>query len=78
LVHGYILIKAALGKALDVAAEVAKVEGVKGACAVTGAYDIVATFEVEDLTDVADVVVKGIHSIEGVCSTQTAICVSCK
>ncbi|MFQ6095859.1 MAG: Lrp/AsnC ligand binding domain-containing protein [Candidatus Bathyarchaeia archaeon] len=68
----------ALGKVLDVAAEIAKIKGVKSACAVTGAYDIIAMFEVENLTDVADVVVKGIHSIEGVCSTQTAICVSCK
>lgn len=78
MVHGYVLIEAALGKALDVAVEVAKVEGVETACAVTGAFDIIATFDVKDLADVANVVVKGIHRIEGVCSTQTAICVFCK
>lgn len=77
MVHGCVLINVALGKALDVASEVAKIKGVKSACAVTGAYDIIAMFEVENLTDVADVVVKGVHRIEGVCSTQTAICVSC-
>lgn len=77
MVHGYVLIKAALGKALEVATEIAKVNGVKSACAVTGAYDIIATFEVEKLTDIAEVVVKGIHCVEGVCGTQTAICVTC-
>ena len=77
MVHGCVLINVALGKALDVASEVAKIKGVKSACAVTGAYDIIAMFEVENLTDIADVVVKGVHRIEGVCSTQTAICVSC-
>jgi len=78
LVHGYVLIKSALGKALDVAAKVSKVKGVEAACAVTGAFDIIATFDVKDLTDIANVVVKGIHCIEGVCETQTAICVSCE
>lgn len=77
MVHGYILISAALGKALDVAAKVAKVKGVETACAVTGAFDVIATFDVKDLTDVADIVVKGIHCVEGVCGTQTSICVSC-
>lgn len=77
MVHGCVLITVALGKVLDVVAEVAKIKGVKSACAVTGPYDIIAMFEVENLTDVADVVVKGIHRVEGVCSTQTAICVSC-
>lgn len=78
MAHGCVLIKTSLGKALDVAAEVAKIEGVKSACAVTGEFDIIAMFDVEDLADIADVVVKGIHRVEGVCETQTAICVSCK
>jgi len=77
LVHGYVLIKTALGKALDVVAEVAKVEGIKSACAVAGEYDIVAIVEVEKLTEIAETVVNKIHGIEGVCSTQTLICVYC-
>jgi len=77
LVHGYVLIKTALGKALDVVAEVAKVEGIKSACAVTGEYDIVAMVEVEKLSEIAETVVNKIHCIEGVCSTQTLICVYC-
>jgi len=78
MVHGYILVKAALGRALEVAEKVAEVKGVKKACAVTGTYDVIATFEVEDLKEIADIVVKGIHTIDGVCGTETSICVSCE
>jgi len=77
LVHAYVLITTALGKALEVADEVANVEGVKGACAVTGAFDIIATVDAKKLTDVAELVVNKIHCIEGVCGTQTLICVTC-
>ena len=78
MVHGYVLIKVSLGKAIDVAVEVGKVKGVRNHCAVTGAFDVIATFDVKDLADIADVVAKGIHQIEGVCGTQTAICVRCE
>ena len=77
MVCAYVLITAALGTTLEVVEEAAKVEGVKSACAVTGAFDIIATVEVDKLTDVAELVVKKIHCIEGVCGTQTLICVTC-
>lgn len=77
MVHAYVLITTSLGKALEVADKVAKVEGVKSACAVTGAFDIIATVDAEKLTDVAELVVNKIHCIEGVCGTQTLICVTC-
>jgi len=44
---------------------------------VTGAYDIVVTVDVEKLTDVGELVVNKIHAVDGVCSTQTLICVVC-
>ncbi|MFB0503996.1 MAG: Lrp/AsnC ligand binding domain-containing protein [Candidatus Bathyarchaeia archaeon] len=69
------MIKVSLAKAIDDAAEVGRLKGVRNHCAVTGAFDVIATFGVKDLADAADVVVKGIHQIEGVCRTQTAICV---
>ncbi len=77
MVCAYVLISTSLGKALEVADKVAKVEGVKSACAVTGAFDIIATVDVEKLSDVAELVVNRIHCIEGVCGTQTLICVTC-
>jgi len=76
LVYAYVLIQTALGKALKVVEETSKIEGVKSTCAVTGAYDVVAVIEVEKISDIADLVVNKIHRIEGVCGTQTLICVS--
>ena len=77
MVCAYVLITTALGKALEVVDKVANVKGVKSACAVTGAFDIIATLDVEKLADVAQLVVNKIHCIEGVCGTQTLICVTC-
>ena len=76
MVCAYVLIQATLGKALNVVKEVSKIEGVKSASAVTGAYDVVAVVEVEKISGIADLVVNKIHQIEGVCSTQTLICVA--
>jgi len=76
LVCAYVLIRTALGKALKVVEEASQIEGVKSACAVTGAYDVVAVVEVEKISDIADLVVNKIHCVDGVCSTQTLICVS--
>ena len=76
MVCAYVLIRTALGKALKVVEEASKIEGVKSASAVTGAYDVVAVVEVEKISDIADLVVNKIHCIDGVCGTQTLICVS--
>ena len=76
MVHAYVLIQTTLGKALKVVEETSKIEEVKSTCAVTGAYDVVAVIEVEKISDIAGLVVNKIHRIEGVCSTQTLICVS--
>ena len=76
MVYAYVLIRTALGKALKVVEEASKIEGVKSASAVTGAYDVVAVVEVEKISDIADLVVNKIHCIDGVCGTQTLICVS--
>jgi len=78
LVCAYILVNTALGKALDVASKIGKLKGVESACAVTGPHDIVVTVNIEKLTGVAELVVNKIHCIEGVCGTQTLICVTCE
>jgi len=52
-----------------------RVEGVKEAYPVTGHCDIVAVIEVPDLKALATLVTKCIHSIKGVESTETLICV---
>ena len=76
MVRAYVLIQTVLGKALNVVEEISKIEGVKDASAVTGAYDVVAVIEVGDISDIAELVVNKIHRVNGVCSTQTLICVT--
>jgi DNA-binding Lrp family transcriptional regulator len=75
MINGYIFITAATGLALDVVTEVRKIKGISKACSVAGPYDIIASFEVPELKDIGKVVVKGIHQIEGVFETETAICI---
>jgi DNA-binding Lrp family transcriptional regulator len=77
LVTGYVFIDAEKGRALEVVSEIVKIKGVKTACAVTGTFDVIATFEVKEIKDIGEAVVKGIHGVDGVYLTQTAICVKC-
>ncbi|MBS7640362.1 MAG: Lrp/AsnC ligand binding domain-containing protein [Candidatus Bathyarchaeia archaeon] len=61
---------------LDMVLEAVKrVEGVKEAYPVTGHCDIIAVVEVPDLKALANLVTKCIHTIKGVESTETLICV---
>jgi len=77
LVTGYVFIDAEKGRALEVTSEIVKIKGVKTACAVTGTFDVIAIFEVKEIKDIGETVVKGIHGVDGVYLTQTAICVKC-
>ena len=77
MVCGYVLVDTELEKALQVAEKISKVEGVKSSCAITGEYDVIAHFVVDDISDVGKFVVEKIHPIEGVCGTQTCVCVRC-
>ena len=77
MIHGYVFINTQRGRTLDVVAKVAKIKGVKTACVIAGTFDIVVTFEVEDVKHVGEMVARGIDSVDGVSLTQTAICVKC-
>jgi len=77
LITGYVFINTEKGRTLDVVTKVANIKGVKTACVITGTFDIVVTFEVEDVTDVGEMVARGIDGVDGVSLTQTAICVKC-
>ena len=77
MVCGYVLVDADLGKALEVAEKISKIEGVSSVCAVTGEYDIIAHFAVDDVSEVGKFIVEKIQSIEGVSGTQTSLCVKC-
>jgi DNA-binding Lrp family transcriptional regulator len=77
MITGYVFINTEKGRTLDVVPKVGNIKGVKTACVITGTFDIVATYEVEDVKDVGEMVARGIDGIDGVALTQTAICVKC-
>ncbi len=72
----YLLINAVAGKALDVAEKVRKVPGVRSADAITGVYDVIASFEARDLAVIGSLIVGEIQKIDGVRKTVTCIVIS--
>lgn len=77
MITGYVFINTEKGRTLDVVTKVGSIKGVKTACVITGTFDIVATFEMENIKDVGEMVARGIDGVDGVALTQTAICVKC-
>jgi DNA-binding Lrp family transcriptional regulator len=77
MITGYVFVNTEKGRTLDVVENLCKIKGVTKACVITGTFDIVATYEVEDVKGVGEMVARGIDGIDGVALTQTAICVKC-
>ena len=77
MISGYVFVNTEKGRTLDVVANLSKIKGVKTACVITGTFDIVVTYEVENINEVGEMVARGIDSVDGVALTQTAICVKC-
>lgn len=71
MVEAYILIQTEVGKAASVAQQVAGIEGVKAAEAVTGPYDAIVHTEAPDVDSLGKLVVAKIQSIEGITRTLT-------
>ena len=71
----YILIEALPGKAIDLVAQVKKINGVKTVDLVTGPYDVIAFVEATDLKSLGEVIVKKIQSTGLVSRTLTCITV---
>ena len=67
------LIKVGRGRALEVATKIQKVAGVKVADAITGEYDVIASFEAPDLTVIGATIVEKIQQIDGVVKTVTCL-----
>ena len=71
MLGAYILIQAEVGKAAQVADQVAAVPGVIATVGVTGPYDVIARAEAEDADALGNLVVAGIQRIEGITHTLT-------
>ena len=71
-IGAFVLVQSKPGKAFDVAKSIRKLKWVKWACAVTGAYDVIACVETPGMDSLSDLVMNQIQQIEGIQRTQTA------
>jgi DNA-binding Lrp family transcriptional regulator len=70
-VSAYILIQTEVGKAADVAQQVAAIEGVVTSEDVVGPYDVIARAEAETMDDLGRMIVSRVQMIEGITRTLT-------
>ena len=71
MVEAYVLIQTEVGKAAQVAQEVAGIPGVKTSEAVTGPYDAIVHAQSDDVDSLGKLVVARIQSVEGITRTLT-------
>ena len=71
VVQAYILIQTEVGKAAQVAKEVAVIKGVTQAEDVTGPYDVIVRAEARNVDDLGKLVVAKIQAVEGITRTLT-------
>jgi DNA-binding Lrp family transcriptional regulator len=71
VVQAYILIQTEVGKAAQVAKEVADIAGVTSAEDVTGPYDVIVRAEAKNVDDLGKLVVAKIQAVEGITRTLT-------
>ena len=71
VVQAYILIQTDVGKAAEVAAEIADVKGVTMAEDVTGPYDVIVRAEAVDVDELGQLVVARVQGVNGITRTLT-------
>jgi DNA-binding Lrp family transcriptional regulator len=71
MVNAYILIQTEVGKAAQVAKDVAEIKGVTAADDVTGPYDVIVRAEARNVDELGKLVVAQIQSVEGITRTLT-------
>jgi DNA-binding Lrp family transcriptional regulator len=71
VVNAYILIQTEVGKAAQVAKEVADIKGVTSAEDVTGPYDVIVRAEAKNVDDLGKLVVAKIQAVDGITRTLT-------
>ncbi len=70
-VHAYVLIQTEVGKAAQVADQVAQIDGVVAAEDVTGPYDVIVRAEADTMDDLGKLVVSRVQLIDGITRTLT-------
>jgi DNA-binding Lrp family transcriptional regulator len=70
-ITAYVLIQTEVGKAVAVAEQARKIQGVLAADDVTGPYDVIVKTEAPSLDDLGKMVVSQIQAVEGITRTFT-------
>jgi len=71
VVQAYILIQTEVGKAANVARDIAEVTGVTLAEDVTGPYDVIVRAEAESVDDLGKLVLAKVQAVPGITRTLT-------
>lgn len=75
MARAYVLIETGIGKAFSVVQALRQVPGVRSADAITGPYDVMAIIEAEDPGAIGQIVMRQLHSKEGVNRTHSCFVV---
>lgn len=71
VVQAYILIQTEVGKAADVAQQIAQITGVTLAEDVTGPYDVIVRAEANNVDELGKLVVAKVQGVRGITRTLT-------
>ncbi|MBB6173079.1 DNA-binding Lrp family transcriptional regulator [Nocardiopsis mwathae] len=71
MVEAYILVQTEVGRAADVAREIAAIDGVAQAEDVTGPYDVIVRASADDIDSLGRLVVARIQRLDGIARTLT-------
>lgn len=71
VVQAYILIQTDVGKAAEVAHEIAGIDGVTQAEDVTGPYDVIVRAEAKNVDELGKLVVSRVQNLPGITRTLT-------
>jgi DNA-binding Lrp family transcriptional regulator len=71
MVQAYILIQTEVGKAAEVARQIAEISGVTQAEGVTGPYDVVVRVSAGDVDELGKLVASQIQAVAGITRTLT-------
>ncbi len=71
MVQAYILIQTEVGKAREVAGEIAELPGVVRVDAVTGPYDVVVLTEARTVDELGNLIVSKVQLVPGITRTLT-------
>ena len=66
-------IRAEPGRAIDVLASTAVVDGYNGSAIVAGSFDVLVEFGADEFEDLQETLLTGLHAVQGVSWSETAI-----